>query len=252
MYNEVIKMQPNKEGLLTMDKNQKLALLVVFIAIFTDMLIYCMIVPILPDYASELGASQQLIGLLFACYAITFLLVTPVVGVLSDRVGRKLPMVCGLIGLFGSTLLFAFSSDLTMLFIARALQGVSAGATWTAGLALLSDMFPSKTRQQAIGIGISGSFAGTLLGPLFGGLLYEYGGYTLPFLAAYGLVLIDGAARLLSRRRGTQREGESLERHPAHCPGRYSSRPVQGLLRGTQRRGGFTDGYLRRPETLRG
>lgn len=190
-------MEMKKDGLMTMDKNQKLALLVVFIAIFTDMLIYCMIVPILPNYASALGASQQLIGLLFACYAITFLVVTPVVGVLSDRVGRKLPMVLGLFGLFGSTLLFAFSNDLTLLFIARALQGVSAGATWTAGLALLSDMFPPQTRQQAIGIGISGSFAGTLLGPLFGGILYEYGGYALPFLAAAGLVLIDGAARLL-------------------------------------------------------
>ncbi|CAJ37804.1 MFS transporter [Methanocella arvoryzae] len=190
-------METKKEGLLNMDKNQKLALLVVFIAIFTDMLIYCMIVPILPEYASGLGASQQMIGLLFASYAITFLLAAPVVGVLSDRVGRKLPMLVGLLGLFGSTLLFAFSSDLTMLFVARALQGVSAGATWTAGLALLSDLFPPKMRQQAIGIGISGSFAGTLLGPLFGGALYEYGGYALPFLAAAGLVLIDGIARLL-------------------------------------------------------
>lgn len=190
-------MDMKKEGLMNMNKNQKLALLVVFIAIFTDMLIYCMIVPILPEYASGLGASQQTIGLLFACYAIAFLIVTPVVGVLSDRVGRKLPMVLGLFGLFGSTLLFAFSSDITMLFIARALQGISAGATWTAGLALLSDMFPPQIRQQAIGIGISGSFAGTLLGPLFGGALYEYGGYMLPFLAAAGLVLIDGIARLM-------------------------------------------------------
>lgn len=190
-------MEQKKEGLTNLDNNQKLALLVVFIAIFTDMLIYCMIVPILPEYASSLGASQQVIGFLFAAYAVTFLLATPVVGVLSDRVGRKLPMVVGLVGLFGSTLLFAFSSDLTMLFIARALQGVSAAATWTAGLALISDLFPSKTRQYAIGIAISGSFAGTLFGPLFGGALYEYGGYVLPFLAAAGIVLIDGIARLL-------------------------------------------------------
>ncbi len=189
-------MQTKTEGL-KIDNNQKLALLVVFIAIFTDMLIYCMIVPILPEYASGLGASQQIIGMLFASYAIAFLITTPIVGLLSDRVGRKLPMVCGLIGLFGSTLLFAFSSDLSMLFIARALQGISAAATWTAGLALISDLFPPKERQMAIGIAISGSFAGTLLGPLFGGILYEYGGYILPFIAAAGLVLIDGIARLL-------------------------------------------------------
>ena len=184
------------KGNLKMDKNQKLALLVVSVAIFTDIMIYSMIVPILPQYAADLGASQEIIGLMFGGYAIAFLLTTPVVGVLSDRMGRKLPMLAGLAGLFTSTLLFAFSSDTTTLIIARALQGVSAGATWTAGLALIADLFPPETRTQATGFALAGSFAGTLLGPALGGMLYDAGGYSLPFVAAAGLVLIDGAARL--------------------------------------------------------
>jgi multidrug resistance protein len=185
-----------KNRTVKMDKNQKLALLVVSVAIFTDILIYSMIVPILPQYAAELGASQAIIGLMFASYAIAFLITTPIVGILSDRVGRKLPMLAGLAGLFGSTLLFAFSNDTATLIVARALQGVSAGATWTAGLALLADMFPAETRQQATGLALVGSFAGTLFGPAFGGMLYEAGGYALPFVAAAGLVLVDGAARM--------------------------------------------------------
>ncbi|OPY28503.1 MAG: drug efflux system protein MdtG [Methanocella sp. PtaU1.Bin125] len=189
-------MEMKKESL-KMDKNQKLALLVVSVAIFTDILIYSMIVPILPQYAAGLGASQAVIGLMFASYAIAFLVTTPVVGIISDRMGRKLPMLAGLAGLFGSTLLFAFSNDTATLIVARALQGVSAGATWTAGLALLADMFPAETRQQATGFALVGSFAGTLLGPAFGGMLYEAGGYTLPFLVAAGLVLVDGGARML-------------------------------------------------------
>jgi multidrug resistance protein len=184
-----------KEGL-KIDGNQKLALLVVALAIFTDMLIYCMIVPILPQYAAEHGASQEMIGIMFACYAVAFLVTTPVVGALSDRVGRKTPMIAGLAGLFASTLLFAFSSDMTVLMIARALQGVSAAATWTAGLALIADLFPAESRQMATGIALTGSIAGTMLGPLFGGFLYDFGGYLLPFLVAAGLVLVDGAARL--------------------------------------------------------
>jgi multidrug resistance protein len=179
-----------------MDGNQKLALLVVALAIFTDMLIYCMIVPILPQYAMEHGASQEMIGIMFACYAVAFLVTTPVIGILSDKVGRKMPMIAGLAGLFGSTLLFALSSDITILMIARALQGVSAAATWTAGLALIADLFPAESRQTAMGIALTGSIAGTLLGPLFGGFLYDFGGYLLPFLAAAGLVLVDGAARM--------------------------------------------------------
>jgi MFS transporter, DHA1 family, solute carrier family 18 (vesicular amine transporter), member 1/2 len=189
-------MEMTKESL-KMDRNQKLALLVVALAIFTDMLIYCMIVPILPQYAAEHGASQEMIGIMFACYAVAFLVTTPLVGVPSDRFGRKTPMLAGLAGLFASTLLFAFSSDMTVLMIARALQGVSAAATWTAGLALVADMFPAESRQMATGIALTGSIAGTLLGPLFGGFLYDFGGYLLPFLAAAGLVLVDGAARLL-------------------------------------------------------
>jgi MFS transporter, DHA1 family, solute carrier family 18 (vesicular amine transporter), member 1/2 len=185
-----------KNESLKMAGNQKLALLVVALAIFTDMLIYCMIVPILPQYAAEHGASQELIGIMFACYAVAFLVTTPVVGVLSDQVGRKTPMIAGLVGLFASTLLFAFSSDMNVLMIARALQGVSAAATWTAGLALVADMFPTESRQMATGIALTGSIAGTLLGPLFGGFLYDFGGYLLPFLVAAGLVLVDGAARL--------------------------------------------------------
>src|SRR5512142_2626450 len=140
-----------KNASLKMDGNQKLALLVVALAIFTDMLIYCMIVPILPQYALEHGASQETIGIMFACYAVAFLVTTPVIGILSDKVGRKTPMVAGLAGLLASTLLFAFSSDVTVMMIARALQGVSAAATWTAGLALIADLFPAETRQIATG-----------------------------------------------------------------------------------------------------
>lgn len=182
---------------LRMDGNQKLALLVVALAIFTDMLIYCMIVPILPQYAIGHGATQEMIGIMFACYAVAFLVTTPVIGILSDKVGRKTPMVAGLAGLLASTLLFALSSDITVMMIARALQGVSAAATWTAGLALIADLFPAESRQTATGIALTGSIAGTLLGPLFGGFLYDFGGYMLPFLAAASLVLVDGAARLL-------------------------------------------------------
>jgi multidrug resistance protein len=188
-------MEKSKSNL-KMDKNQKLGLLVVAIAIFTDMLVYSIVVPILPQYAAELGASQQVIGLMFASYALAFLAATPVIGMISDRFGRKKPMIIGLAGLLASTLLFAFANDITILVIARALQGISAAATWTAGLALLADLFPASYRQQAMGLALSGSFAGMLLGPGIGGFLYEYGGYMLPFLAVAGLVLLDGLARI--------------------------------------------------------
>ena len=69
----------------------------------------------------------------------------------------------------------------------------------TAEFAAVSNGWPFSTLtnlQQATGFALVGSFAGTLFGPAFGGMLYEAGGYSLPFVVAAGLVLVDGAARM--------------------------------------------------------
>ncbi|GGE57362.1 MFS transporter [Priestia taiwanensis] len=178
-------------------KMKKAVLLVVAIAIFTDMLIYGLVVPILPLYATSLGASQTEIGILFASYAITLFLATPILGALSDKVGRKNPMFWGLIGLAASTVLFAFAESFWLLVLARALQGIAAAATWTAGLALLADVYPKEERGKAMGIALSGQAAGMLLGPTMGGWLYELGGYHLPFIIAAAIALLDGLLRLI-------------------------------------------------------
>ncbi|GIO17404.1 hypothetical protein J18TS1_05040 [Oceanobacillus oncorhynchi subsp. incaldanensis] len=150
-------------------KAQKSALFVVTLAIFTDMLLYGMIVPILPDYADSLSISQTAIGILFGSYAAALLIATPVFGVISDKVGRRGPMLWGILGLTLATLLFAFANTFWLLLICRILQGIAAAATWTAGLALLADFYPSKERGKVMGIALSGQAMGTLLGPTFGG-----------------------------------------------------------------------------------
>lgn len=185
-------MQPK----IKMSRIQKATLWVVAVAVFTDMLIYGIIVPILPNYAKTLGATQAEIGFLFGSYAITLLLATPILGVISDKVGRRLPMILGLFGLAAATLLFGFANSFWLLVVARMLQGISAAATWTAGLALLADVFPLKERGKAMGIALSGQAIGMLLGPTIGGFLYQWGGYHLPFIFAAVIALIDGILRI--------------------------------------------------------
>jgi MFS family permease len=72
---------------------QKAALMVVGLAVFIDMLIYGLVVPILPRYADSLGATQTEIGFLFSSYAIALFIATPVFGLLTDRIGRKTPLL---------------------------------------------------------------------------------------------------------------------------------------------------------------
>lgn len=182
-------------GLKPLRGSKTVALFVVAAAIFTDMLVYGLIVPILPGYASTLGASQSAIGLLFGSYAISLLVTTPFLGILSDRIGRKIPMLAGLFGLAAATLLFAFADNFALLVVARLLQGVSAAATWTAGLALLADMFPSETRGKSMGSALAGMSIGSLVGPPLGGLLFEWGGYKLPFLVAVSFAVLDAVAQ---------------------------------------------------------
>ncbi|GIN70289.1 tetracycline resistance MFS efflux pump [Bacillus sp. J14TS2] len=189
-------------------KVQRIALFVVTLAIFTDMLLYGMIVPILPDYAENLGLSQTAIGILFGSYAAALLITTPVFGVISDKFGRRGPMLWGIFGLTIATLLFAFANSFWLLLICRILQGIAAAATWTAGLALLADFYPSKDRGKVMGIALSGQAMGTLLGPAFGGWLFQFGGYMLPFFVAAGIAFIDGLLRVFLLKEEPSRQEE--------------------------------------------
>ncbi|WP_311518990.1 MFS transporter [Paenibacillus albidus] len=182
-------------------KQQKAALLVVGLAVFTDMMIYGVVVPILPQYASSLGASPAQIGILFGSYGIALLLASPLFGLLSDRIGRKGPLLWGLLGLAATTLLFLAADSFWQLVAARALQGVAAAATWTAGLALVADVYPAAERGKAMGMALSGQAAGTLLGPAAGGWLYQLGGYAAPFLFVAALTLTDAVLRIVLLRR---------------------------------------------------
>jgi MFS family permease len=155
------------------------------------------VVPFLPGRAKELGASPLITGALFAAYAGGLFLATPPGGWITDRVGARQTLLLGLVALFGATLCFAFAPGLPLLFVARASQGVAGAITWTAGLALVAQLYGPGERPIVFARILMAGSAGTLLGPPLGGTLYTLGGFRAPFLVAAGLVLLDGLGRLL-------------------------------------------------------
>lgn len=159
-------------------------LILVILTLFIDMLMYSLVIPLIPCYTATFELSGTMVGVMFSLYAVTFLSTTLFFGSLSDRIGRKIPIVAGLLFLALTTVLFAFANSFYILLLARLMQGIAAAATWAAAFALLADLFPAKTRGFAIGLALTGIEAGSLLGAPVGGWLYELGGLSQPFLCA--------------------------------------------------------------------
>jgi MFS family permease len=125
---------------------------------FTGQLLYGLAVLILPQYARINGISQSSLGLLVGSYSAASLFVSPLLSFACTRFGRRNVLLCGLIGLAMSTVLFAVSSSVYWLALARIVQGVSAAANFTAGQAVLAHTFAG----QALG-SILGSAAGCVM-----------------------------------------------------------------------------------------
>jgi multidrug resistance protein len=164
-----------------------------------DLVAYSIAVPVLPDYVRRFGASPATIGLLFGSFGITLLAVSIPMGAVSDRIGRKKPLVLATVLLAVSTTAFAFANSLTTLFAARLLQGVADGVTWAVGFALIADLYGPEERGRMVGIVMSASNLGVIVGPSFGGWLYELGGIRLPFLVVAAAAALTTVAFLLIR-----------------------------------------------------
>ena len=181
---------------------RRYAVALVALTTFTDLVAYSIAVPVLPDLSRQYGASPTLIGFLFASFGLTVLAVSVPMGAVSDRGGRKRPLVAGALGLFVSTLIFAYADSMTWLFAARLVQGAADAVTWVVGFALIADLYGPAERGRVMGIVMSASTFGFMAGPTLGGWLYEVGGIRLPFLfvavlaaiATFGLALVPIAA----------------------------------------------------------
>jgi MFS transporter, DHA1 family, solute carrier family 18 (vesicular amine transporter), member 1/2 len=177
-----------------MRSSRAVAVALVTVATFTDIVAYSVAVPVLPDLGRRLGASPTVIGLLFASFGVTLLIVSIPMGAISDRVGRKAPLVGGLVALAASTVLFAFADSLAWLFAARLVQGAADAVTWVVGFALIADLYGPTERGRVTGIVMSGTSVALMVGPSVGGWLYEAGGLRLPFLAVALLAIVTATA----------------------------------------------------------
>src|SRR5688572_27006093 len=126
-------------------------LLVIFLTIFVNLVGFGIIIPLLPFYAETFGASPLVIGLLFAAFSLAQLIAAPALGALSDRWGRRPVLIFSLIGTVVSFVLLALAQSLTLLFVARVIDGLSGGNITTAR-AYIADVTEPEDRARAFGM----------------------------------------------------------------------------------------------------
>lgn len=169
-------------------KGNKPLLIVALVAV-VNALGYGIIIPVLYSYSIRYGLSDFENGLLFATFSLCQFISTPVIGRLSDKYGRKPLLSISLFGTFLSFILMAFAPSSIFLFIARALDGITAGNIPVAS-AVISDTTDIKNRAKGFGI-IGASFGfGFVIGPAISGLSLRYGIHT-PFLIAAAISFVS-------------------------------------------------------------
>jgi DHA1 family solute carrier family 18 vesicular amine transporter 1/2 len=174
-------------------------LVLVSLLVFMDSVGYGLVVPVLPKYSQELGVSDFGIGFLFSVYAIAVLVGAIPLGWLADRLGRKPFILFGMFAMSGAFVFYALASSYWVLVIARALDGLTAAATWSAGLALLGDYYEDSVMGEKMGFAMGGAAIGGIAGPLIGGVMYDLAGYRSPFYLVAVLCAMIGVAAIFLR-----------------------------------------------------
>lgn len=162
--------------------SERIQLAILVAGMFFLSLGFSVIMPVLPYYSQNMGASAFDLGLLMASYSVMQLIFTPFLGDLSDRVGRKPVFLIGLFGYGISFLIYGFASQLWMLFAARMIGGILSGGIYPASLAYIADITNHKDRGRIMGMLGASSGVGMIFGPALSGGLSIWG-LTVPFFA---------------------------------------------------------------------
>jgi DHA1 family tetracycline resistance protein-like MFS transporter len=168
---------------------RKSALLNIFLVVFIDLVGFGIVIPILPYYAKQFGASGWALGWLMTSYSLMQFLIAPVWGSISDRIGRRPVLLISILGTCLSMTFLGFAQSLAWLFIGRIFAGIS-GANISTAYAYITDITDESNRAKGMGM-IGAAFGlGFIFGPFIGGVLSP-NGYSVPMFAGAGLAAFN-------------------------------------------------------------
>lgn len=167
------------------DQNKNKILTIMFFIVLADMIGFGFVIPLLPYYAKQFGATDLLIGLLGSVYPLGQIFASPLIGRLSDKIGRKKALLLSVGGTFTSLLILGFARSLSLIFLSRLTDGLT-GGNITVAQSYISDLTDQKDRAKSLGM-IGAAFGlGFIIGPALGGFLSRFG-VSVPAFVAAGL-----------------------------------------------------------------
>lgn len=171
----------------TLDAGLRRNLLILFSAGLLFWSSLASLLPTLPLYIEDVGATKQQIGFVMGCFAIGLLLFRSLLGRLADEHSRKLVLLIGMAAVAIAPLGYLVVKSLGLLMVIRAFHGISIAAFATGYSALVADIAPAKNRGEVIGYMSLVNPIGLAIGPALGGFLQAGVGYTALFLLSAGL-----------------------------------------------------------------
>lgn len=164
-------------------------ILIIFLIIFTEVLGFSIVLPVLPFLALSLGLNVFQIGLILSIFSLCQLFASPITGKLSDRYGRKPLLIISQISTFIGFILLGLANAVWILILARLVDGLL-GSNMTVSQAYISDVSEPKNRTKVYGYSSAVFGAGLIIGPLIGGILSTID-YSTPMFFAAGICFVS-------------------------------------------------------------
>ncbi|NQU08615.1 MAG: MFS transporter [Candidatus Abyssubacteria bacterium] len=159
---------------------------VIFIVIAVTMIGVGIIAPLMPVYAQQMGATGMELGVIFAAFAATRMIFTPIVGRISDRFGRKWFLLCGLLAFTLLSLGYVASQTVLHLTLMRLAHGATSALVIPIAFAYIGDITPEQEEGKYMSIVNLAIFVGMGIGPFLGGHLADAYGIRSAFWALFG------------------------------------------------------------------
>jgi MFS family permease len=156
-----------------MDTLDKKILATLLFSVFATVTGVGIVVPLLPIYAHDLGASGIYIALIFGAFSISRIIFLPYFGRLSDKKGRKPYIISGLIAYALISMAFIFSKTVTSLIIIRFFHGIASAMLIPVIQAYVADITPNGREGLTMGLHNMAMLFGLSLGPLMGGFIKD-------------------------------------------------------------------------------